>query len=172
LIKNDYSNFKRYINSRKSEIKNIDIFDGSSGPLRSQLSSYFDWGPHVYATLQSLGFNQFNATLKVYKINAYEGFVLTGCFENIIIKAKFGNNFTEKTRKIIIRFKNNENIIFDFNEVKLNKKREMDRLINFSKYYFFNSKINKQKVYSCFRDNDHFLLDNAKLTMKFARNNF
>ena len=166
LLKPGYGKFRKFASENQHQIQSITILEGSNGPNRRTLSNFFDWFPHVAAIIQSFGLNNFY-THHIRDIQNNKGFEFMGSHKNIFINARFGINFSQKKRMIIIKDNYGRSKIFDFTEINNRKRREVDKLLNTSSRYFFD--MSPIKYYSENDTNDEFMIENAKLTYEIGK---
>ena len=151
------------------KVKKLTINDGSNGPIRKSLSPYFDWGPHVFSIIQGFPNGaKFRCEIFEEKSETQCNYTLSGYLGKTKIKALFGNNFTMKKRSILVEYTDGSRYLFDFGMKSTRELREMDRLLMYSKNYFFKEKYKSCKFFSPFDCNDSFLLQNAYFTQLYG----
>jgi len=101
---------------------------GSDGPIRKNINSVWDWGPHVFSCLFSLlgSINDFKIDKMMIGENDYKGklnFVVRGNYKsNLKIELLFGNKFKKKETSIVFKNKNNVYRYEDIGLIVDNKK--------------------------------------------------
>ncbi len=126
---------------------------GSNGPIRKDLNSLWDWGPHVFSCLFYLleSLNKFKIEKMSINDNDYKGklnFLIMGKYNsNLTIELLFGNMFKKKETSIIFTNKNNiysyEDELISYN----NKDLKNNNLINIKPLDLsINNLINKIKI--------------------------
>lgn len=167
LLKPGFSTFRKFVLENHDQIQSITILEGSTGPNRRTLSNFYDWFPHIAASLQSVGLDNFSAHHIRDIQNDKKGFELTGSHKNIFINARFGINFSRKKREIMIKDNYGRTKVFDFTEISKRKRREVDKLLNISWRYFCDMR--PIKIYSASQTNDEFMIENAKITYEIGK---
>lgn len=157
--------FQKIYNNYKFKLKKVAIYDGSFGPHRRYLNSYFDWSPHTFATLQSVNIHLENFSIIHHCYPNGDIYEANFDIENFTIMAKFGNGFPEKKREIHIELNDGKNYEINLEKKSFKPRREMDRLVSFSTKYFFQKRFKNCKLYSRYETNDNFILRNAELTL-------
>lgn len=163
LLNQNHIKFRKYISENLPNISEIRIFDGGKGPFRKQLGAFFDWSPHTFASLQAIGADRENLKISRVKSTFGENFEIYTNLNNVKITAFLGNGFEKKERYSAITLKDGSEIKFDFTDRNKKRFREMDRLINFSKFYFYDNRFHICRLYDKLFSNDTFILENAHL---------
>ena len=125
--------FKKYFNVTMDQ--KLFFKCGSNGPVRKNLNTLWDWGPHVFSCLFSLlgSFNKFKIDKMIIDVNDYKdklNFVVCGNFKsNLKIELLFGNKFINKETSII--FKNNGNTYYYTDNKFIIKNKKITKINNF-----------------------------------------
>jgi len=130
IYNNNFIKFAKYFQTHynKNIYQQLIFHFGSDGPVRKDLNTLWDWGPHVFSCLLLLirRFDEFVIKEMKIKENNHKGklnFYIIGSFKlRLKIKIIFGNQF--KKKKTIIVFKNNKNTYsYEDNRIVLNHKK-------------------------------------------------
>ena len=169
LLNKKFRELQRLLYTKKLRIKRASLTDGSIGPVRDKDGVYFDWAPHVFACLQSLGIQIHSNDVVNCSVLRNREFRLLVEGKDLKIDAKFGVNFKRKSRCFDCLLSNGQKVVIDFTEVQNSQFREMDKVLYLLSKPRFLTHFYQGHLYSPFVKDAELLRSNAETVLQIHK---